>query len=717
MNAEPQIFTFYSFKGGVGRSMAVLNAAYAMAAKGCNVLVLDMDLEAPGLSGFLRRNGEIGCCATLDMVDLVGWARDCNRVSGQESQPVERAAIPPLSDYVVPVPRENISKTARDLLDVGRVDIIPVDIIPVDEERDYYGRLTALAVNTFDREALIRVGSLLREWLKSRVFPLEVPEYYGPNAAHSAAYDYVLVDSRTGVTELGGLCIGPLSDQLVVLTALNDQNVEGTRKFLEEVGVLAPRPAATEGASGADTKAKRLDPKPTLIVASPVPAGEIEFKKKRLQVLKKALGPVMVKLSYHPQMALFETIFTRDYPDEYLTQEYRTLVKHLLRAGRDDLDFDFVQEWQKLRTEPPAARREAIERALRPGASQGSRLMRVLFDSTNFDATTEDADFVLLDRVYRTLARTGSGLGSGTILNWANLLAKWSLRSDDPELATQRFEVALRCYGEILENVRSPLQKAMVLYNRGVTYGKRGDTEKGIADYSAVIEMPDAPAEQKAQALVNRGVTYGKRGDTEKEIADYSAVIQMADAPVEQKANALVNRGVTYGKRGDTEKGIADYSAVIQMADATAEQKAKALVNRGVTYGKRGDTEKEIADYSAVIQMADAPAEQKATALVNRGWAHYESGRFSEGIDDANNAIALNPTDCSAHGNLAVCLLVAGRIDEARAAYDAALRIASPTDLDAMTTDLRAAIKKHGSLPGAEEALARIAARRGELQG
>lgn len=28
----PQIFTFYSFKGGVGRSMAVLNVAYAMAA-------------------------------------------------------------------------------------------------------------------------------------------------------------------------------------------------------------------------------------------------------------------------------------------------------------------------------------------------------------------------------------------------------------------------------------------------------------------------------------------------------------------------------------------------------------------------------------------------------------------------------------------------------------------------------------------------------------
>ena len=34
MKDSPQILAFYSFKGGVGRSMAVLNIAYALAAKG-----------------------------------------------------------------------------------------------------------------------------------------------------------------------------------------------------------------------------------------------------------------------------------------------------------------------------------------------------------------------------------------------------------------------------------------------------------------------------------------------------------------------------------------------------------------------------------------------------------------------------------------------------------------------------------------------------------
>ncbi len=74
MSESPQIVTFYSYKGGVGRSMAVLNVAYALADQGHNVLVLDMDLEAPGLSGFLYRNQEIASTARCDIVDLIAWA-------------------------------------------------------------------------------------------------------------------------------------------------------------------------------------------------------------------------------------------------------------------------------------------------------------------------------------------------------------------------------------------------------------------------------------------------------------------------------------------------------------------------------------------------------------------------------------------------------------------------------------------------------------------
>ena len=42
--------TFYSYKGGVGRTLALSNVAIRLAELGKNVCVLDFDLEAPGLN-------------------------------------------------------------------------------------------------------------------------------------------------------------------------------------------------------------------------------------------------------------------------------------------------------------------------------------------------------------------------------------------------------------------------------------------------------------------------------------------------------------------------------------------------------------------------------------------------------------------------------------------------------------------------------------------
>jgi len=40
------VITFYSFKGGVGRTMALVNTAAELARRGRKVLVVDFDLEA-----------------------------------------------------------------------------------------------------------------------------------------------------------------------------------------------------------------------------------------------------------------------------------------------------------------------------------------------------------------------------------------------------------------------------------------------------------------------------------------------------------------------------------------------------------------------------------------------------------------------------------------------------------------------------------------------
>lgn len=48
------VFTFYSYKGGVGRSFTLANVAVLLARWGNRVLCLDWDLEAPGLSDYFR---------------------------------------------------------------------------------------------------------------------------------------------------------------------------------------------------------------------------------------------------------------------------------------------------------------------------------------------------------------------------------------------------------------------------------------------------------------------------------------------------------------------------------------------------------------------------------------------------------------------------------------------------------------------------------------
>src|SRR5207249_3464203 len=71
-----------------------------------------------------------------------------------------------------------------------------------------------------------------------------------------------------------------------------------------------------------------------------LPIGEMTTKSERLERLRKALGPIETKLSYHPQMALMETIFVRDHQDELLAREYHFLLDQLLKEAGDSADFD-----------------------------------------------------------------------------------------------------------------------------------------------------------------------------------------------------------------------------------------------------------------------------------------------------------------------------------------------------------------------------------------
>ena len=66
--------------------------------------------------------------------------------------------------------------------------------------------------------------------------------------------DYVLIDSRTGLTDISGICTLQLPDLVVLLFSLNNQNVRGTGQIYTSI------------------KFNKLNRSiKTLLVASPIP--------------------------------------------------------------------------------------------------------------------------------------------------------------------------------------------------------------------------------------------------------------------------------------------------------------------------------------------------------------------------------------------------------------------------------------------------------------
>ena len=186
--------------------------------------------------------------------------------------------------------------------------------------------------------------------------------------------------------------------------------------------------------------------------------------------------------------------------------------------------------------------------------------------------------------------------------------------------------------------------------------GEEGDWAAVIANLSRVIELPGAPPEQVAMALFNRGATHGQQGDSAAAsiprdrplrsrstthgqqggsaaaIADYTRVIEPPDAPPEQVAMALFNRGIMHWQQGDSPAAIADYTRLIELPGAPPQQVAKALFNRGITHFQADDKIGSRADFEALLALPDAPSHRVVDAHLSLAVLHLIEGRWSEGL-------------------------------------------------------------------------------------
>jgi tetratricopeptide (TPR) repeat protein len=257
------------------------------------------------------------------------------------------------------------------------------------------------------------------------------------------------------------------------------------------------------------------------------------------------------------------------------------------------------------------------------------------------------------------------------------------------------------------------INQATARLSRGVKYYQQGDFERALSDFSAVVEMRDAPMELRAKALLYRGVTYDQQGDIERALPDYSAVITMTDAPVDWRAIALVSRGFIYVKQGDIARGLSDYSAVIAMTDAPVDWRAIALDGRGFIFEKQGDIARALSDYSAVIALTDAPVGIRATSFFNRGFMYGQQGDIERALSDYSAVIAMTDAPVELRASALFARAVANRrtehFKESEADFEAVLAIPSiPADkrTDALFA-IVAPMIDHASLEDVKTALSR----------
>lgn len=277
------VVTFYSFKGGVGRTMSLVNVAAELAKNGRKILMVDFDLEAPGLSDF----------------ELIATDRKTPGMVEFITDYLASGVVPDVTKYV------HQSTKYKETGD--RLWVMPAGC----QNGDYQNLFSSINWQDLYENGN---GYLLMEDVRAQW-------------NHSFSPDYVFIDSRTGYTDIAGICTRQLPDSICLLFTPNKQNLTGLTRITAEI-------KSQSGIRG--LRQPKLH-----FVASNIPNLEDDE-----DVLKKALGkfsrqleyvnPAAVIHHYNSYSLISEAVFTIEYPRNPLASEYRLLAAEITRENFQD---------------------------------------------------------------------------------------------------------------------------------------------------------------------------------------------------------------------------------------------------------------------------------------------------------------------------------------------------------------------------------------------
>ena len=225
-SSKGKIVTFYSYKGGTGRSMSMANIAWILASAGHRVLVIDWDFEAPGLHRYFRPfldDPELS--ETRGLLDFFWEFSEAARVQAAlpkgRHKPADDKWFLPFADltrYAVSLNYDFPKKSATlDMIGAGR------------QGPAYAMKATTFGWNDFYENL---GGGVFLEHVKKHL---------------KADYDYILIDSRTGLSDTSGICTVQMPDEVMVFFTLNRQSILGASAVANSIRDQRRLPSGANG--------------------------------------------------------------------------------------------------------------------------------------------------------------------------------------------------------------------------------------------------------------------------------------------------------------------------------------------------------------------------------------------------------------------------------------------------------------------------------------
>jgi hypothetical protein len=187
----PPVVVFYSFKGGLGRSTALASFAIQRARLSERVVIVDFDLDAPGV-GFLLAADDQGRTASWGTVDYL----------------LERESPSPLSDYYHPCRRSTV-------VGPGELLVFPAGHL----DGQYAGKLARVDLEPAQEADAPNAIKLLLCAIRDQLAP-----------------HWILLDARTGLSEPAGALLSGLAHLHLLFGTPSEQSWQGLRVVIDRLG-------------------------------------------------------------------------------------------------------------------------------------------------------------------------------------------------------------------------------------------------------------------------------------------------------------------------------------------------------------------------------------------------------------------------------------------------------------------------------------------------